>query len=1061
MKARHTLPDDDDDKGKKGGGLAKYIAGFTLLIIVGLCVMNSTTAPAHEEGLTAESLHGEGPMSHGHEHEKNSEIDLDLKAAEAHAKEKRRLINKALDGEHTTQAPGSTTASTRDKDTIARLKLHSEATQKKTAEVAASAVKKFGKDSPHVINHRPHWNTSASWWVKEHAKLHGEKYKALDEDMADPTLINLPDFGGGMVMMEGDGWLVYPHTIDDVNMCMSIWIYLSEVDWDDMPPQSPSAKTIVSTKMGGCYNRGDLSDGFALYVHKHGTLNRQLRLQWSDMESACVELYSEDDLVPYNHWTLVGFSLSKQTDTARLFMGNKIIAHTKKGIGRISSSTHKGRTRTLNVDLRGRHVRSEEKERLHGGLMSGLVQLGAMVPDYDDKEHTTAHGFIGFFGDMRSFRDVPDDDEDFLKVLSCPVDEAEALIQEIEGKDHIRLIMQSDCTVGEDTTFTGDEVGGSYFNTVENHKQKFTTEPDDSVMIHFLPWEVHPKSPAEIENDILLKSEHQVSPTFSPDEVRGSWLPEYTEKFTEQQLMESQRKSNVWADEVKSEMLHCWGGYRRRGWHHDGNTPITGKKTDFFQAGFTGIDAAGTLNLMRIEMGFEQVDTWLKKNYIPKYRTDWDPDTPLRAATTQEYAGRILGSLLGAYCLSDREMFLERARSVARFLYESCNGPAGLPMPKINIAGARSVRNISVKWGDKWGDKHSNLADAGGIQMEMRMLSRLTMDGKYKVAGDKAFESLLTAGGNKGIIPTNLTAMDAVPKFVGNKRISMGRGGDRYYEYLLKQYIQTGKREEKFKAHWVHAMDAMMSSLVLTTKGGRMFISEREETGLNFIMDHLACAVPGHLMLGLHHVGKEMPVQKRMVYRETAEGLMATCYEMYRSSPSGLAGEAYKFHLDRSDDDMELYLNVPNATYNRMRPEVIESLYYMHYYTGDPKYREWGYNIFKAWRQHCKAKWGYAILEDVRLENPKQIDWTETWFMSETIKYLYLLFRPRSEINLDEWVFNGDGHPFKIWKAGFIIPDFDEREELPPRFDSMFREGAWSKDYPTWYVQMGDLGMKM
>lgn len=38
----------------------------------------------------------------------------------------------------------------------------------------------------------------------------------------------------------------------------------------------------------------------------------------------------------------------------------------------------------------------------------------------------------------------------------------------------------------------------------------------------------------------------------------------------------------------------------------------------------------------------------------------------------------------------------------------------------------------------------------------------------------------------------------------------------------------------------------------------------------------------------------------------------------------------------------------------------------------------------------------------------------QSFFLAETLKYLYLLFSPSSVIPLDEWVFNTEAHPIRI-----------------------------------------------
>ena len=49
-------------------------------------------------------------------------------------------------------------------------------------------------------------------------------------------------------------------------------------------------------------------------------------------------------------------------------------------------------------------------------------------------------------------------------------------------------------------------------------------------------------------------------------------------------------------------------------------------------------------------------------------------------------------------------------------------------------------------------------------------------------------------------------------------------------------------------------------------------------------------------------------------------------------------------------------------TGNVLRPEAVESLYYMWRLTGEQKYREWGWDIFKAFQKHAKGEAGYHAL---------------------------------------------------------------------------------------------------
>jgi mannosyl-oligosaccharide alpha-1,2-mannosidase len=40
----------------------------------------------------------------------------------------------------------------------------------------------------------------------------------------------------------------------------------------------------------------------------------------------------------------------------------------------------------------------------------------------------------------------------------------------------------------------------------------------------------------------------------------------------------------------------------------------------------------------------------------------------------------------------------------------------------------------------------------------------------------------------------------------------------------------------------------------------------------------------------------------------------------------------------------------------------------------------------------------------------------ESFFLAETLKYLLLLFGDAGTLPLDEWVFNTEAHPFRVWR---------------------------------------------
>ena len=53
---------------------------------------------------------------------------------------------------------------------------------------------------------------------------------------------------------------------------------------------------------------------------------------------------------------------------------------------------------------------------------------------------------------------------------------------------------------------------------------------------------------------------------------------------------------------------------------------------------------------------------------------------------------------------------------------------------------------------------------------------------------------------------------------------------------------------------------------------------------------------------------------------------------------------------------------------------------------------------------------------DVTRVPPIHGDTQQSFFLAETLKYLYLLFSPDDAMPLDEWVTNTEAHPLKIGK---------------------------------------------
>jgi hypothetical protein len=89
----------------------------------------------------------------------------------------------------------------------------------------------------------------------------------------------------------------------------------------------------------------------------------------------------------------------------------------------------------------------------------------------------------------------------------------------------------------------------------------------------------------------------------------------------------------------------------------------------------------------------------------------------------------------------------------------------------------------------------------------------------------------------------------------------------------------------------------------------------------------------------------------------------------------------------------------------------MESAYYLHWYTHDPRYLEMGRTFLTGLQDHCRTDDGYTVLKDVVTK--EKGDLMPSYFLAETLKYLYLIFAPDETLDLRKVVLNTEAHPLQ------------------------------------------------
>ena len=114
------------------------------------------------------------------------------------------------------------------------------------------------------------------------------------------------------------------------------------------------------------------------------------------------------------------------------------------------------------------------------------------------------------------------------------------------------------------------------------------------------------------------------------------------------------------------------------------------------------------------------------------------------------------------------------------------------------------------------------------------------------------------------------------------------------------------------------------------------------------------------------------------------------------------------FHYDYAADSLL-------DPYFQVNPEVIESNYYLWQATGDAAYRERAAGYWADLKRRTRTEVAYAHLADVT--TGERDDELATFFVAETLKYLYLTFGGNESVSPSTHVFNTEAHPFA--RAGF------------------------------------------
>jgi mannosidase alpha-like ER degradation enhancer 2 len=420
--------------------------------------------------------------------------------------------------------------------------------------------------------------------------------------------------------------------------------------------------------------------------------------------------------------------------------------------------------------------------------------------------------------------------------------------------------------------------------------------------------------------------------------------------------------SAIMAERVRQEFRHAWDGYKRYAWGHDALKPLSKSYRDWYSVPLlmTPVDALDTMILMGMDTEANSTREYIAKNL------SFDQDIYVK---NFEITIRMLGGLLSSYQLTGDKRLLRLAEDLGNRLLPAFNSPTGMPYVNVNL------RTGAVR-----GDE-TNPAEVGTLLIEFGTLSKLTGKTLYYDKAKRALVAIYERRSPIGLVGSTINVKtgqwtDPITHISG--------GIDSYYEYLLKAWLLFDDKD--CERMWKASIEAVNKYLADQAPTGFWYGQANMNTGARTGTDFgaLDAFFPGTLALS-----GDLDRAKK------------------------LEDSAYKMWTTFGIEPEEMNYLTMKVTYNgyALRPEIIESAYYLYHFTRDPKYQEMGQTFFDSLVKYCRTEIAFAALSDV--ENKTKKDEMESFFFAETLKYLYLLYAPADTVDLRTMVFNTEAHPIR------------------------------------------------
>ncbi|KHN83235.1 ER degradation-enhancing alpha-mannosidase-like protein 3 [Toxocara canis] len=503
--------------------------------------------------------------------------------------------------------------------------------------------------------------------------------------------------------------------------------------------------------------------------------------------------------------------------------------------------------------------------------------------------------------------------------------------------------------------------------------------------------------------------------------------------------------------QAKEMFLHGYNSYMKYAYPHDELMPLTcrGRARGVTPSRGDVDDSLGNFSLTLVDtldtlVVVDELDEFERAVRLVVDNVRFDSDLVVSVFETNI---RMIGGLLSAHILAklvqSREenrldwytnQMLDMAANLADRLLPAFNTTSGLPYSRINLRfGMQSYLREQ---------RDTCTACGGTMLLEFATLSRLTGRPVYEEKARKAMD-FLWAQRNRGsdLMGTvlNVHSGDWVRRDAG-----IGAGIDSYYEYCLKAYILLGDDDYlyRFNKHY----DAIMRYV----NKGPVFVDvhmHKPTVASRSFMDALLAFWPGVQVLKgdlksaiefhetLYQVIKKhrfLPeafthdLQVHWAQHPLRPEFIESTYLLYRATKDPhylhVAKNKHRFLPEAFTHDLQVHW-----AQHPLRPEFIESTYLLYRATKDPHYLHVAKNVMDSLNEFVRVKCGFAGVRDIRTMTHE--DRMDSFVLSETFKYLYMIFSEPSELlfDPDNYVLTTEAHFLPL-----TIGD-DATGEQPPR----------------------------